>query len=164
MENLQDFMNEQTVLKDDVYNTIKDSLICPICKDLIISPMMCMNCQNSFCKKCIEKWTIRDKKCPNRCQYPNYRKSLTISQLLSKIKIVCIKCNSTIEYDEMIKHIYSKCGTENNDIVLYKINRAKSVQGIFEKVKEKKKKLIEPEKKIKSKIIIFNIIMFYLFL
>ena len=90
MENLQDFINEQTVLKDDVYNAIKDSLICPICKDLIITPMMCMNCQNTFCKKCIEEWAIRDKKCPNRCHYPNYKKSLTISQLLSKMKIVCI--------------------------------------------------------------------------
>ena len=71
------------------------------------------------------------------------------------------KCNSTFEYDEMIKHIYSKCGTENNEIVLYKIRRATSIQGIFEKIEEKKKKLIESVKTIKSKI---YFIILYLFI
>ncbi len=57
MESLQDYMNEKNIVQDETYNTIKDSIICPIFKDLLITPMMWLNCKNSFCKKSLKNWS-----------------------------------------------------------------------------------------------------------
>ena len=151
MEQLENYINEKNVVNQEFYNEIKDSIICPICKDLMINPMMCMNCQNCFCKKCIQNWASINKRCPNRCQNPGYKRSIQINQLLSKLKIKCIRCNSTFNYDEMIKHFYSKCGTEKIDMELYNIDNSPSINGIFQKLEEKKEKNGQ-EYRIKSKL------------
>lgn len=156
MEFLQDFVNEKNIVKDEIYNAIKDSIICPICKDLLIIPMMCMNCQNSFCKKCLENWSVINKNCPNRCRNPGYRKSLLISQLLSKIKIKCIKCNSIINYDNMKKHIQTKCETEDIGVELINFEDSSTIIGIFEKLEENSKQSYETTKRIKSKALFYN--------
>ena len=83
MEQLENYINEKNVVNQDFYNEIKDSIICPICKDLMINPMMCMNCQNCFCKKCIQNWASINKRCPNRCENPGYKRSIQINQLLT---------------------------------------------------------------------------------
>lgn len=151
MESIENYMNEKYAVKDEIYNAIKDSIFCPICNDVMITPIMCMKCQNSFCRKCIENWEKFNKKCPNRCANPEYKKSLFISQILSKIKFECKDCNSILNYDEMKKHFYSKCETEKLEIELYNYERQLSSQGIFEKLEEKNQKS-EPKNKIKSKI------------
>ena len=70
---MENYINEETVVKDGVYLIFKDDVICPICSNLIINPMMCMRCQNVYCKKCIEAWNKKDNKCPNRCENPDYK-------------------------------------------------------------------------------------------
>lgn len=139
MEDLKDYINEETVVKDEIYNSIKDSIICQICKDIMINPMKCMECPNSFCIKCIEKWNLRKKTCPNRCQNPNYKFNRPLLQILSNLKFECKKCKNIINYDDMIKHINSKCGKEviddktfsNDEFIL-------EDKEIFEKIDDKK--------------------------
>ena len=102
---MENYINEETVVKDGVYLIFKDDVICPICSNLIINPMMCMRCQNVYCKKCIEAWNKKDNKCPNRCENPDYHKSLEKSNTLSKLKFKCEKCGEEILYNNMQKHM-----------------------------------------------------------
>ena len=73
--NLEVYINEQTVVKNEIYSAFKEFVECSICKNIIINPVMCMNCQNSYCRKCIEKLPKNEYKCPYGCVNPNYQKS-----------------------------------------------------------------------------------------
>ena len=98
------YINEESIIEDDIYSSFKDSVICPICTNIIINPVMCMNCQNSYCEKCINNWSERDNRCPNHCENPNYKKSIEKNTILSKLKFKCNKCNGEILYDNVKKH------------------------------------------------------------
>ena len=78
---MENYINEETVVKNEIYSAFKDDVTCPICSKLLINPMMCMRCQNVYCKKCIEAWNKKDNKCPNRCENPDYHKSLEKSNI-----------------------------------------------------------------------------------
>ena len=66
-----------------------------------------MKCQKAFCKKCVDDWSKKDDKCPNRCVNPNYQKSIGKNDILSKLKFKCHKCNNIVYYNNMQKHIDS---------------------------------------------------------
>ena len=53
---MEEYVNEDTIVKNETYELLKDNIICPICLCLMIEPVMCLKCQNTFCKKCIESW------------------------------------------------------------------------------------------------------------
>ncbi len=101
---MEKYINDDLVIKDAIYNAFKDSVRCPICLNILINPFMCMNCQNVYCQNCLDKWKKKDNKCPNRCQNPNYQKSLNINHILSNLKFKCIYCEGEIEYNNVEKH------------------------------------------------------------
>ena len=57
-----------------------------------------------YCQNCLDKWKKKDNKCPNRCQNPNYQKSLNINHILSNLKFKCVNCEGEIEYNNVEKH------------------------------------------------------------
>ena len=73
---MEKYINDETVVQNEIYETFKDLVKCPICHCIIINPMMCMGCQNVFCKKCIDEWLKKDERCPSRCKNQNYQKSI----------------------------------------------------------------------------------------
>ena len=101
---MEKYINDDLVIKNEMYKVFKDSIICPICLKILINPLMCMKCQKVYCKKCIEQWERRDNKCPNRCQSPNYQKSLEKNRILSNLKFKCINCEDEIEYNNVETH------------------------------------------------------------
>ena len=56
MDKLREYINEKNVIKDEFYTSFESSFTCSICSDIFIEPTMCMNCQNVYCKECIEGW------------------------------------------------------------------------------------------------------------
>jgi len=110
---MEDFIRQDTVIEDSIYSVFKDSVICPLCSNILINPVMCMNCQSVYCKKCIDEWSEQDKKCPNKCENPNYKKSIEKINILSKLKFKCQKCGEEILYDNAKSHIDS-CKSNNN--------------------------------------------------
>ena len=118
MENIREFINEENVIKDEIYKAFENSVICQICSDIFIEPTMCMECQNVYCKECIDNWSKRNNKCPNRCQNTHYQKSLAIIELLSKIKFICKKCDGIINYDDMKKHRLINCINKKNIVMI----------------------------------------------
>ena len=74
---------------------------------------MCNNCQNVYCRKCIEEWSKNNNKCPNRCDNPNYKRCLEKAKTLSKLKFKCQKCGNQFLYDDIKKHV-DECKQDKN--------------------------------------------------
>lgn len=101
---MEDYINDYTFIEDDYYQIFKDSIECPLCLGILINPVMCMNCQNVYCKKCVDSWSKKDDKCPNRCTNPNYQRSLSKNEILSKLKFQCNGCKKEIQYENVENH------------------------------------------------------------
>lgn len=101
---MEDYINDYTFIEDDYYKIFKDSVECPLCLGILINPVMCMNCQNVYCKKCVDSWSKKDDKCPNRCNNPNYQRSLSKNEILSKLKFQCNGCKKEIQYENVENH------------------------------------------------------------
>ena len=106
---MEGYVNDSTVIKDKIYDVFKDTITCPLCSNILINPLMCMKCQNVFCKRCIDNRPNKDEKCPKNCENPNYQKSIVKNEILSKLKFKCIGCGNEIMYDNCEKHHSSCC-------------------------------------------------------
>ncbi len=105
ISNLSDY-----VIKDDIYKSIEDEIICSICSDIKKDPVMCSKCQNSFCKLCIEQWKKKSKICPFKCSNPIYSSIRLIKNLTSKLHLKCPNgCDEKIPYDNLKKHLEKEC-------------------------------------------------------
>ena len=164
MVELEDYINDNTVVKDSFYASIKDSITCPICLDLMIKPYMCMNCLNNYCRRCIEYWSNVKNSCPNRCRNTEYKSCLFIEKLLAKLNFTCKDCNSVINYEKMERHILSKCDTvEIKNLI---DNNPSAKNGILRKINQKNKNFQNIKQQIKIKIkckYIYNIILYFYF-
>jgi hypothetical protein len=96
------YINNDTVIKDDIYKTIEELILCPLCHNILIEPVICLKCQKSFCKKCINKLT--DIKCPNNCETVEFPKCISKNEILTKLKFKCKYCQSILSYDDALKH------------------------------------------------------------
>ena len=133
---METYINLQTVVNDEFYSAFRDSLLCPLCKNILINPMMCMKCQNVYCKKCSDDWSKKNDKCPNRCDNPNYQRSLEKNNILSKIKFKCEKCEQQILYNDVKEHV-DNCKTKTNNVVTKRLKKLKKEE--IDKVDKKGK-------------------------
>ena len=155
MESLKKYLNDENVVKDELYKAFQNSITCSICLDIIIEPTMCMKCQKAYCKDCIKNWARINDKCPNRCQNPNYQKCLSMNELLSKLNFNCNICKNIINYNEVEKHYLSQCQLGKAINNLEKIEKPlKERNYIFHKL-ESTETIDEPEIRINSKLNIF---------
>ena len=96
---------EDLVVNKEYLNQLNgnDLLNCPICLGLLYDPVMCENCQNNFCRKCISVWTHNNNTCPFKCQKVNFvpvsRSLRTIMDGLI-IKCICGEKVSLLRYPE----------------------------------------------------------------
>ena len=98
----------KTVIKNDTYESLKEYIICPKCKKIILEPVMCSKCENHFCKKCIDK----KNKCPNGCKKVKLNDSK--KNFIKKLKFKCIRgCGTEIPYDDITDHYKSDCDKNN---------------------------------------------------
>ena len=118
---MEELVNINTIVDNDIYKTFKEMIICPICNNIYISPVMCLNCQKEYCKKCIEN-SIKnneqnDQRC--KCENPNFVASKGKQNLLSKLKFKCKDCDMEINYDDTPKH-KEFCDIMKNFVVVEK--------------------------------------------
>ena len=108
---MEEYVNEDTIVKDTQYENFKENIYCQICECLMIEPVMCFNCQNYFCKKCTEDWKSRNNNsCPNRCENSIMKDVIGKNRLISKFKFKCIKgCGAEIPFDDINNHYNSNC-------------------------------------------------------
>ena len=132
---MENYINEETVVNNEIYQVFKDSVICPICSNILINPMMCMKCQNVYCKKCSDDWSKKNDKCPNRCDNPNYQRSLEKNNILSKLKFKCEKCGEQIFYENVQKHIENCQPTKDINVRQRRMKKLKKEE--IDKIKQK---------------------------
>lgn len=164
MVDIYEYINIDTIENKNSYELIKDSITCHICTEIMIRPVMCMNCQHAYCKRCIEHWNNNKNYCPNKCPNPIYRYSVLVGNLLSSLEIRCKDCGILIHYDNMEKHVLSKCDTIE---IKYPIKKESNSDGIFKKIPTKELDEIkfyeQPKMSMKSKTLLFNIKYFSFF-
>ena len=112
---MEDYINNNTLVENEISTLFKDSFTCPLCKNVFINPYICMNCQKVYCKKCIDNWSKSNKKCPNNCEKPNYQECLGKKDILSKLKFKCSKCAGEIDYDDAERHHNSCTGKTSSN-------------------------------------------------
>ena len=100
---------------DDIFNineeiNLKELLKCPICLNILISPVQCNKCNKCFCKLCIENYNDSKNKCPFRCINPVYLGNKFVNNVLSILKIKCKNgCGKIINYEDLEKHYEEDC-------------------------------------------------------
>jgi hypothetical protein len=99
----------EAVANKSFFETIKEMVVCVICTGIIIDPSQCENCENTFCKICIDKWLTQSQSCPYKCKEFSIKNSCrTIKNLLEKLTFKCpFLCNLDLEYSYtgIIKHL-----------------------------------------------------------
>ena len=112
MESIEQYVNNETIIKDSIYESFKEFIICPICKKIIIEPVMCLICFSKFCKNCKDKGVNLCK-----CDNPKYQSIKEDKKMISKFKFKCIKgCGEEIPYDEIKNHYSTDCSKKEKKI------------------------------------------------
>lgn len=103
---MEKYVNKDTIVKNEVYEMFKDNIICSKCSSLMIEPVVCTACQESFCKNCIKE----NKTCPNKCEKSDIKDVIGKNNFITKFKFKCIKgCGEKILFDNIKNHYNSDC-------------------------------------------------------
>ena len=125
---MEKYINNETVIEDETFKVLKSSVICPLCKNIYINPVMC-KCQSVYCKRCIDNWNKDNNKCPNNCENPEYQKCLFKNEFLFKLKFYCVGCDKELAYNEAESHHNSCCPNKTSgDMDINKKRKSKLVK------------------------------------
>ena len=138
---MQDYVNKSTLVENEISKIFKVTSTCPLCNNILIKPLICMVCQNNYCKHCIDKWKEKNEKCPKGCESPNYQNSIGKNDILSKLNFKCVGCGKEIPYDQAENHHNSCCSDKTS------LNMDKSVKEVNQVTPKLKK--ISPEESAK---------------
>ena len=154
MVDLHEYIIEENIITEQkqFYESIKDLIQCLICKEIMIKPVRCKNCQSSFCRNCLENWVYQKNSCPIRCHDLDFQTDIVKSNLLSKLNFTCPECYKVVNYEQMEMHILSKCDTVEVKVKIN--NKDLNSDKLFKKVNRTsinyKKSLEQPAIKLRS--------------
>ena len=141
---MDEYINNETIVKDSIYELFKNSATCELCHNIFINPIMCMKCQNSYCQKCIDNLDKNNEICPNKCNEPTFNKSLSKNDILSKFKFKCRKCGIEYFYHEIKKHCEA-CNSSNIQSSVKEKKGPKLKKITVDEIDKRKKEGIEVE-------------------
>ena len=104
-DELNNYFDDDCLIKDDVYNNVKEMVKCKYCNNILKEPMMCNKCQGAFCKNCIDELDEENHKCQN----PTYAKHAMAISLLGTLKYRCKNCQMEIKKQDIKNHIEKGC-------------------------------------------------------
>ena len=105
---IDEYFDENSPIENQLYLSLKDLLICPYCQELIKNPFMCSKCQKNYCKKCLEDYSNM-KKCTNDNKESEFKHSIMINEMLSKLKYKCKNCKKEIFQCDIKSHLEENC-------------------------------------------------------
>ena len=144
---MEKYINNELIVKNNIYLAFKDSVTCPLCSNILIEPIMCKNCQYVYCKKCIDEYSKKENKCPNKCENPEYVTAINRKNTLTKLSFECNKCGQEFNYEKILEHV-DKCTST------YKKQKTPKSTNIGEpKLKRLTQKQIESIRKNKKEIL-----------
>ena len=109
-EETNKYFDENSLIEEDYYNGIKETIKCKYCNNILKSPMMCMECFLTFCKKCTEEM---GDEC-HKCKEPKYVENKQTISLLGKLKYLCKNCNKEIFKADIEAHLKEGCAKNDN--------------------------------------------------
>jgi len=92
-------------------DSIDQNLICSVCREPVLEPIIHIPCQNMFCKACMTKLSS----CPlcrgvisknHMAPVPRF-----VHNSLNELKVICPSCNGSCARNELSNHL-SKCPVE----------------------------------------------------
>jgi hypothetical protein len=110
---MEKYVNNKTLVESEIAKALKSSVTCPLCSNILISPVMCMGCQKVYCKKCIDNSVNIDRKC--KCDNKDYQKCIGKNEILSQLNFYCVGCGQEIKYEEAQKHHDSCCPDKTSE-------------------------------------------------
>ena len=112
INSIESYFDENSLIEDEYYNGIKDSIKCKYCNNILKSPMMCEKCQWAFCNNCTEEIQNDNHKCEN----PSYIENKLANSLLGNLKYLCKNCKCEIKQSDIENHLIKKCVKNDNPI------------------------------------------------
>ena len=103
-----EYITDSCLVQNQLYFSLKDLLICPLCHKILKNPFMCSKCQSTYCKKCLEDFSNM-KKCPNDNEESEFNLDKMKNELLSKLKYKCKNCKKEVTQDDIKEHLEGKC-------------------------------------------------------
>jgi hypothetical protein len=105
---------EIKICREDIANPNDIKLInnieCAIDMSISLNPVICIKCENIFCKDCVDLWKKKSNTCPMRCEPFECKdlKNTLYGQQLKKIRLFCafqkFGCKETPLNEEKEKH------------------------------------------------------------
>ena len=118
---MENYINQETIIKDSKYEDFKDRITCPLCQNLMIKPLMCIQCKEYYCDKCIDLLIEKKSGCPNQCSNSNFKEVIEKNNLITKFKFKCIHgCDEEISFYDIENHYDNDCKLKSRIAVLNK--------------------------------------------
>ena len=131
-----EYFSDDCIIEDNLYLAIKDLITCPLCSKILKEPYMCSECQNAYCKKCLENYSNLER-CPNDNKNTKFSHCIQKNDLLSKLKYRCKNCLKEVVQTDIQFHLKSNCKTNTE------MERERTLSEII----QTKKELIKLSKK-----------------
>ena len=154
-ENPDIYFDDDCLIEDDYYRSIKDLIKCNFCHKILHEPMMCLDCQAAFCKNCKDELENIN----HKCEKPSYVQNKSAISLIGQLKYLCKNCKSEIKEIDIENHLKEDClKNENPSKLINAIYRKKALKKLN---RQEIKSISEQNKKVnhisgkKNKILIF---------
>lgn len=133
------YIDPDLVINKEAFKTIESNAICSICDGIIINPIQCNICENSFCETCIDDWKKKQggNSCPFRCSNPTFKSSRLVKSILSNLIFKCQnQCNMQIPYLDLKSHYEENCPKLKIDFKAKYFEYKKKYEDLLIKYKE----------------------------
>ena len=132
------YFSDDCIIEDPLYMSLKDLLMCPLCNKILKDPYMCNDCQNVYCKKCLEDYSEL-KICPKEYKDVKFIRCIAKNELLSKIKYRCKNCKKEVIQTDIKAHLESNC--QHSEEIQKKKTLAEEIQTKKELIKISKEEM-----------------------
>ena len=138
---LTKYFDDNCLIEDDVYNSMKDLIKCNYCNKILKEPMVCTKCQKAFCRSCTVKLEEENHQCVN----PTYTNNEIINLMLGRIKYRCKNCQMETKKEDIKSHINKGCiRNENPTKLMEAFNRKAQLRKVEDsEIKEFPKRKIK---------------------
>ena len=103
-----EYFADDCIIKDSLYLSLKELITCSLCQKILKNPYMCVKCQKSYCKKCLEE-NYNLKICPNDKEETQIVHSVLADGMLSKLKYKCKNCFKEVIQSDINAHLEENC-------------------------------------------------------
>ena len=98
----KDFDIEQCIRNKEFYYTIKEMLMCYICKKFAQNAVQCGDCDKLYCQKCI---LLKNMKCISCFKSKIVSPKSIVSNLIEKVNLCCPKCSDSVDTESAEFHV-----------------------------------------------------------